>query len=66
LVPPFDRRFEHFRIHVNLSGDVFESISFFDPALGDFRNIVVAPAGVVAFVVDDRNSDRPELPALFV
>ena len=66
LIPAFDCRFEKFRIHIDLCCDVLERIAFFDPSFVDLGEIVFAPTGVVALVIDDRNSDRPDLSAFLI
>ncbi len=66
FVPAFHRGSEHFRIDVDLGGDVFERVAFLDPTFVDLGEIVRAPTGVVAFIVDDGNADGAELSAFFV
>src|SRR5437870_5609063 len=41
-------------------------LPFFDPAFFDLGKIVFTSTRVVAFIVDDRESDRPELSTFFI
>src|SRR5438132_4715223 len=45
-IPPLHAGFENFRIHINLPGNILNTITLFNPALTDLAHIVVAPLGV--------------------
>src|SRR5262249_60873397 len=57
---------ENLWIHINLPGNVLNTITFPDPPFVYLRYIIVAPFGVVSFVIDDRDANGAELSSCFV
>src|SRR5215510_3471619 len=57
---------ENLWIHINLPGNVLNTITFPDPPFVYLRYIIVAPFGVVSFVIDDRDSNGSQLSSCFV
>ena len=49
-----------------MSGNIFDCVAFFDPTFIHFRNIIVTPSHIVAFVVDDGHTDGSKLAAFFI
>src|SRR5262249_25450835 len=57
---------ENLWIHINLPGNVLNTITFPDPPFVYLRYIIVAPFGVVSFVIDYRDANGAQLSSCFV